>query len=66
MRGVTSLAMWLDRYLLKAHVLFGDEQWLDMFNTARAAVQKQLLFGSLHVEVRLCTAYAGCWVMRQR
>ena len=40
-------------YLLKTHVLFGDKEWLDMFTTAREAVQRHLLFGSLHVEVSL-------------
>lgn len=39
-------------YLLKTHLLFGDEEWREMFQEARAAVHDHLKFGSLFVEVR--------------
>lgn len=40
-------------YLLKAFVMFGDEELLDWFNTAYAAVQDHTLWGPWNVEVSM-------------
>lgn len=40
-------------YLLKAYVMFGDEELLQWFNTAYAAVQDHTLWGPWNVEVNM-------------
>jgi mannosidase alpha-like ER degradation enhancer 1 len=40
-------------YLLKAYIMFGDEEMLEWFNAAYAAVQDHTLWGPWNVEVSM-------------